>query len=100
MRVADESGIVETINGNTSEENPVVKMEDLLVEDGNVTLTIRLIMQGKVSASMPNCDVSEKGWPRERTLTEMERNPRLMSLLLLLIIVMSERASQVVVVGV
>lgn len=52
MRVADESGIVETINGNASETSPAgVKMEDLLVEDGNVTLTIRLIMQGKVSVS-------------------------------------------------
>lgn len=48
MRVADESGIVENINVN--ETSPAaVKMEDLLVEDGNVTLTIRLIMQGKVS---------------------------------------------------
>lgn len=64
MRVAGESGIVETINGNTSEENPVAKMEDLLVEDGNVTLTIRLIMQGKVSAYMPNCDVCRE-WSGE-----------------------------------
>lgn len=64
MRVAGESGIVETINGNTSEENPVAKMEDLLVEDGNVTLTIRLIMQGKVSAYMPNCHVCRE-WSGE-----------------------------------
>lgn len=49
MRVADESGIVEAINGTTNEARPVDKMEVLLVEDGNVTLTIRLIMQGKVS---------------------------------------------------
>lgn len=48
MRVATETVIVETING-TETSPAVAKMEDLLVEDGNVTLTIRLIMQGKVS---------------------------------------------------
>lgn len=52
MRLADQSGIVEAINGNATETSPAVaKMEDLLVEDGSVTLTIRLIMQGKVSLS-------------------------------------------------
>lgn len=52
MRVATETVIVETINGNETSA-AVAKMEDLLVEDGNVTLTIRLIMQGKVSVLGP-----------------------------------------------
>ena len=52
--MAEQSGIVETINGNVNEtSSAVAKMEDLLVEDGNVTLTIRLIMQGNVSDGDP-----------------------------------------------
>lgn len=51
--MAEQSGIVETINGNVNEtSSAVAKMEDLLVEDGNVTLTIRLIMQGKEVGSI------------------------------------------------
>lgn len=99
MRVADESGIVESVNGNTNEANPVVKMEDLLVEDGNVTLTIRLIMQGKVSVLLyiPKCNGRGREGDRGRSTKEGRwyfdritgaRNPQLMSLLLLLIIVM------------
>lgn len=66
MRVADESGIVEAINGNVSETSPAVaKMEDLLVEDGNVTLTIRLIMQGKVSVFIIRVN-SQNVHPRKR----------------------------------
>ena len=73
VRVAEQSGIVETINGNVNEtSSAVAKMEDLLVEDGNVTLTIRLIMQGKVSDGDPtggvlivmSLDCWWNGWQR------------------------------------